>query len=172
AGRGAAAAAFALSAPPTSILDAVLVSRPASLADLAARLALAADTVIDHGVRLLVVDSVSALARVDPELARDPARRAVAVASVAARLKRLAETFYLPVLVVAEEGAGAQLGTAWAHAVNTHIALAPHASLPGVMTATLVKSPAAGPVCVSYTLQARGLVEVADQGEPQPLGGA
>ena len=54
--------------------------------------------IIDHGVRLVIIDSIAALARADLGAA-SVAERQAALNAQAGRLKYLAETFRMPVLV-------------------------------------------------------------------------
>lgn len=83
-------------------------------------------------MQLIVIDSIAALARTDYG-ARGVADRQRMLGQQASRLKALAESFRIPVLVtnqvttaVGREGGGlvAALGPMWAHAVNTRLVLA------------------------------------------------
>lgn len=98
---------------------------------------------LPHAVRLVVVDSVAALARLDFAPGSMQNRQRV-LGQQASALKRLAETYSVPVLVTnqvmarvreadASEsssnsggGVAAALGTMWAHAVNTRLVLEAH----------------------------------------------
>lgn len=127
----------------------VQVITPMSLSDLGKRLAALEEAIIDHKVRLVIIDSVAHLARAEFGREKVVQRQSV-LGAVASTLKRHAEKHALAVLAVnqvttrigtfakhasdkdnntddagSEESSGitAALGTKWAHCVNTRIAL-------------------------------------------------
>lgn len=98
--------------------------------------------IIDHSIKLIIIDSIAALARTEFE-AQAVAERQRMLGRQASRLKFLAESFRIPVLVtnqvttaIGGRGGGgvraqeqgtrlmAALGPMWAHAVNTRLVLA------------------------------------------------
>jgi RAD51-like protein 1 len=132
-----------------------------------------------HCTRLVVVDSVAALARqefgADTLIARQDL-----LAQQAALLKSLAEDFGVPVVVTnqvttrfardaADEGAlGPALGNTWAHCVNTRLVLMPQRAEPGGSgegrVLSIAKSPLAGPCETVYCIGPSGLESI--EGEP------
>ena len=86
-------------------------------------------SIIDHGIKLVIIDSIAALARSDFG-AGNVADRQRLLGRQASRLKFLAESFRIPVLVtnqvttaIGKAGGGltAALGPMFAHAVNTRL---------------------------------------------------
>lgn len=89
--------------------------------------------IASNDIKFIVIDSIAALVRKDFDLSSIPLRQSK-LANVASQLKRLAEAFQIPVLIVNQvttqfnEGNGfvtAALGTAWSHSVNTRLVLEP-----------------------------------------------
>jgi RAD51-like protein 1 len=158
------------------MLERVLVKVPESSATLLQMLQTLQSAIIDHGIKLLIIDSIAALARSDfgP---RDMADRQRLLGRQASSLKFLAESFRIPVLVTnqvttavtAPQGATdrstsgglkAALGPMWAHAVNTRLIMAaqqdPNTNQQ-VRTITIAKSPSAPNLSVVYNVTAGGL---------------
>jgi RAD51-like protein 1 len=127
--------AFSRDEATTALLTRVLVIAPDSSAELLHVLESLEATIIDHHVKLIIIDSVAALARAE-HAAGGIAERQRNLGQQASRLKYLAESFGIPVLVTNQvttqmggsggEGRGltAALGVVWAHAVNTRLVLA------------------------------------------------
>lgn len=158
----------------------VQVITPMSLSDLVKRLDALEEAIIDHKVRLVIIDSVAHLAR--GEFGRERVvQRQSALGAAAATLKRHAEKHGLAVLAVnqvttrigsaarhasdeagAGEGVGAEessgitaaLGTKWAHCVNTRIALEVRDDRRSIK---IVKSPIAPLTSFDYTIGAHGI---------------
>jgi len=95
-------------------------------------------SIIDHGIKLVIIDSIAALARSDFGSGNVVERQKL-LGQQASRLKFLAESFRIPVLVtnqvttlIGSRGDGnrsrgsvtAALGPMWAHAVNTRLVMA------------------------------------------------
>ncbi|DBB01626.1 TPA: DNA repair protein RAD51 [Trebouxia sp. C0004] len=130
-----------------SLTEHILVVHPDSSEALVGHIKALESSIIDHNVKLVLVDSIAALAR--SEFSRDKiVDRQQILGQQAAILKSLAETFRIPVVVVnhvtaqtyapashsfqdntasigqsAEKQLTAALGTLWAHAVNTRLVL-------------------------------------------------
>ncbi|GAB4819790.1 hypothetical protein N2152v2_006836 [Parachlorella kessleri] len=159
-----------------ALLPRVTVVTPDSSAGLMQCLQSLETLVIDHAARLIIVDSIAALARSDYGAGAGPgstlADRQALLSQQAARLKQLAETFRIPVLVTNQvttmmrggEGASAgvggegqltaALGTLWAHAVNTRLVLE---SFEGTRFLRIAKSPAAPAAAFAYAVTSAGL---------------
>ena len=127
-----------------SLTEKILVLTPSTLSETLQRLNGLEEALIDHAVRLLVVDSVAALARAEFGTGRGQiARRQELLGQIASVLKQQAERLHMAALVTnqvttrarsgesafaADDGAGsaataAALGVKWAHCVNTRIVL-------------------------------------------------
>ena len=135
-----------------SLTEKILVLTPSTLSETLQRLSGLEEALIDHAVRLLVVDSVAALARAEFGVGRGQiARRQELLGQIASVLKRQAERLHMAALVtnqvttraraadegadsnaLADAGAGdasataataAALGVKWAHCVNTRLVL-------------------------------------------------
>ena len=154
----------------------VHVVTPTSLTDLNERLDALEEAIIDHKVRLVIIDSIAHLARA--EFGREKVvQRQSALGAVASTLKRHAEKHALAVLAVnqvttkigtfarhasdggddvADESSGitAALGTKWAHCVNTRIALE---VLEDRRALKIVKSPLAPLTSFEYRVDASGI---------------
>ena len=128
----------------------VLVLTPSTLSEILQRLNGLEEALIDHGVRLLVVDSMAALARAEFGHGQ-LTRRQELLGQIAAVLKRKAERLHMAAFVTNQvttrlgraatavggaggsgadggddEGGGsttAALGTKWAHCVNTRVVM-------------------------------------------------
>ncbi|KAK9840539.1 hypothetical protein WJX81_000352 [Elliptochloris bilobata] len=141
---------------PAGLAARVLVASPASVVELLSMLQGLEAAVIERGVRLVVVDSIAALARADFAAAQLPQRQQ-ALGQAAAALKHLAETFRIPVVVTSGgQGGGlvAALGALWAHAVNTRLVLE---SVGAARYVKVAKSAAAPDAAVAFRVTARGL---------------
>lgn len=172
--------AFGEEAATQALARRVQVIVPTSLSDLATRLEAMEEAIVDHGVRLIVIDSVAHLARGEFGWERVVQRQS-ALGGVASTLKRHAEKHELAVLAVnqvttrigsaakhasdeakAEEGAigeessgiTAALGTKWAHCVNTRIALE---VVDDRRTMKIIKSPMAPLTAFEYIVDASGI---------------
>ena len=128
-----------------SLTEKILVLTPSTLSETLQRLSGLEEALIDHAVRLLVVDSVAALARAEFGTGRGQlARRQELLGQIASVLKQQAERLHMAALVTnqvttrvrsADEDAGAAddgggagsataaLGVKWAHCVNTRLVL-------------------------------------------------
>jgi RAD51-like protein 1 len=122
-----------------SLTEKILVLTPSTLSETLQRLSGLEEALIDHAVRLLVVDSVAALARAEFGTGRGQiARRQELLGQIASVLKQQAERLHMAALVTnqvttrmraddgADAGAGAAtaaLGVKWAHCVNTRLVL-------------------------------------------------
>lgn len=158
-----------------ALMGRVLVYNPTSSQALLSTLQSLEATMIDHRVRLLVLDSAASLARADFAPGSLPDRQRM-LGQQASRLKYLAEAFRIPVLVTNQvtthlgEGSGsaghltAALGTMWAHAVNTRLVLE---SAAGSRFVRIAKSPAAPNAAFAYRVTGSGL-ELLPDVEPPP----
>jgi RAD51-like protein 1 len=132
-----------------ALTEKILVLTPSTLSETLQRLSGLEEALVDHAVRLLVVDSVAALARAEFGVGRGQiARRQELLGQIASVLKRQAERLHMAALVTnqvttraraADEGAdffkagasdasataatAAALGVKWAHCVNTRLVL-------------------------------------------------
>ena len=135
-----------------ALTEKILVLTPSTLSETLQRLSGLEEALVDHAVRLLVVDSVAALARAEFGVGRGQiARRQELLGQIASVLKRQAERLHMAALVtnqvttraraadegadsdaLADAGAGdasataataAALGVKWAHCVNTRLVL-------------------------------------------------
>jgi len=176
--------AFASEAEAEATWNRVRVATPTSLSDLAKRLEALEEAIIDHKVRLVIIDSVAHLAR--GEFGREKVmQRQSVLGAIAATLKRHAEKHGLAVLAVnqvttriggaithgahdaslreppapgAEEessGITAALGTKWAHCVNTRVVLE---VTPDKRLIKIVKSPLAPLTAFRYHVDSSGIV--------------
>ncbi|KAL4424690.1 hypothetical protein ABPG77_004497 [Micractinium sp. CCAP 211/92] len=158
-----------------ALMGRVLVYNPTSSQALLSTLQSLEPTIIDHRVRLLVLDSAASLARADFAPGSLPDRQRM-LGQQAGRLKYLAEAFRIPVLVtnqvtthLGEGGSSgghltAALGTLWAHAVNTRLVLE---SAAGNRFVRIAKSPAAPNAAFAYRVTGAGL-ELLPEVEPPP----
>ncbi len=157
----------------------VQVITPTSLSDLGKRLDALEEAIIDHNVRLVIIDSVAHLARAEFGRERVVQRQSV-LGAVASMLKRHAENHALAVLAVnqvttrigtfakhasdkdntddagLEESSGitAALGTKWAHCVNTRIVLEVFGERRRIK---IVKSPLAPLTSFDYFVDGSGI---------------
>ncbi|KAL0050684.1 hypothetical protein WJX82_005123 [Trebouxia sp. C0006] len=136
-----------------SLTEHILVVNPDSSEALVGHIKALEASIIDHNVKLVVVDSIAALAR--SEFSRDKiVDRQQLLGQQAAILKSLAETFRIPVVVVNQTQLTAALGTMWAHAVNTRLVLE---SVADVRFIKVAKSPAAPMAAFAYTITEAGM---------------
>ncbi|KAL4420437.1 hypothetical protein ABPG75_010093 [Micractinium tetrahymenae] len=164
-----------------ALMGRVLVYNPTSSQGLLSTLQSLEPAIIDHRVRLLVLDSAASLARADFAPGSLPDRQRM-LGQQASRLKYLAEAFRIPVLVTNQVtthlgdgggsnggGAGhltAALGTMWAHAVNTRLVLE---SAAGNRFVRIAKSPAAPNAAFAYRVTGAGLELLPDVVPPPQL---
>ncbi|KAL3147194.1 DNA repair protein RAD51 [Trebouxia sp. C0010 RCD-2024] len=160
------------------ITERILVVNPGSSEALISHIKALEGSIIDHNIKLVLVDSIAALAR--SEFSRDKVvDRQQMLGQQAAILKSLAETFRIPVVVVnqvtaqvhapanhpfqgsastgnrqQESHLTAALGTVWAHAVNTRLVLE---SVADVRYIKVAKSPAAPLAAFAYRITEAGL---------------
>jgi len=138
--------------------------------------------VIEQDVKLIIVDSIAALVRKEFGTESIAARQDV-LAKQASRLKFLAESFNIPVVVtnqvttrygkdtrtftfnedeideqLEETYITAALGVTWAHAVNTRFVLEFTPLDSKIRQLTIAKSPLAPVISIAYSLQSAGLV--------------
>ena len=128
-----------------ALTEKILVLTPSTLSETLQRLSGLEEALVDHAVRLLVVDSVAALARAEFGTGRGQiARRQELLGQIASVLKQQAERLHMAALVTnqvttrlrADDGADAgessgagagaataALGVKWAHCVNTRLVL-------------------------------------------------
>ena len=128
-----------------ALTEKILVLTPSTLSETLQRLSGLEEALVDHAVRLLVVDSVAALARAEFGVGRGQiARRQELLGQIASVLKQQAERLHMAALVTnqvttrmrADDGADAgessgagagaataALGVKWAHCVNTRLVL-------------------------------------------------
>ena len=178
---------FALPGSMATMLDRVLVKSPESSAKLLELLEGLQTAIIDHGIKLVIIDSIASLARADFG-AKDVVERQKLLGQQASRLKYLAESFQIPVLVTNQvttaihnnnttstsgTGAGltAALGPMWAHAVNTRLIMSAQqdsASGQQVRIITVAKSPAAPNITLAYKVSVKG-VEWEETVTPPPM---
>ena len=157
------------------------VVTPSSLSDLIKRLDALEEAIIDHDVKLIVIDSVAHLARGE-YAAADVTKRQSALGSCAATLKRHAEKHGCAVVCVnqvttrigreathgwedsgkasasAEDDASgitAALGTKWAHCVNTRVSMEVEGD---ARVIKIVKSPLAPLIGFKYHVDESGIV--------------
>jgi RAD51-like protein 1 len=188
--------AFGAPAAAAALLERVLVRRVGSSEELTELLENLQSAVIDFRVELIVLDSITAAARGAGGGAANggaaAGERQRALGRQASRLKFLAESFSIPVLVVNQvaatfggggggggfasggDGATAALGAAWAHAVNTRLVMAA-ARAPDrrpLRTLTVAKSPSAPETSLAYEVTAAGPVWLEGVAVPAPAAGA
>lgn len=162
-----------------ALMGRVLVYNPTSSQALLSTLQALEPAIIDHRVRLVVLDSAASLARADFAPGSLPDRQRM-LGQQASRLKYLAEVFRIPVLVTnqvtthmgdpSSAGGGghltAALGTMWAHAVNTRLVLE---STAGSRFLRIAKSPAAPNAAFAYRVTGAGLEVLPDVEPPAQL---
>lgn len=165
---------FSQSPPETLnrlLLDRILLVSISSTAELMDKLAsgFIQATISDHSVKLLVLDSIASLVRIEFGTEQLGQRQKV-LGQQASRLKFIAESFQIPVLVTNQVtsssiGLTAALGPMWAHAVNTRLVVAAEMmedaesnySQQQIRTITIAKSPAAPMTCVAYRVTTSGV---------------
>jgi RAD51-like protein 1 len=158
-----------------SMLDRVLVKSPESSAKLLELLETLESSIIDHGIKLIIIDSIASLVRADFG-AKDVMERQKLLGQQASRLKYLAESFRVPVLVtnqvttaIGASGSNsvggtniltAALGPMWAHAVNTRLVMAAQqdpSTGHQLRVMTIAKSPAAPNISLAYRVTGKGV---------------
>ncbi len=157
-----------------TMMERVLVKKPESSAKLLELLETLESSIIDHGIKLIIIDSIASLARSDFG-AKDVMERQKLLGQQASRLKYLAESFRIPVLVTnqvttaigSSAGGGgnttiltAALGPMWAHAVNTRLVMAAQqdpATGHQLRVMTIAKSPAAPNISLAYRVTGKGV---------------
>lgn len=147
----------------------VAVFSPGTSAELVALIGSLESLIIERAAKLVIVDSMAALMRADFSKDRLVERQAV-LGEQAARLKRLAEAFRIPIVVTnqVQGGATAQpgqqhgetsiaaaLGTKWAHDVNLRLML--ELGDAGRRCVTIAKSAAAPALSFPYRVTSAGL---------------
>lgn len=171
---------FSVPGSIVTMLDRVLVKSPESSAKLLELLEGLQSAIIDHGIKLVIIDSIASLARADFG-AKDVVERQKLLGQQASRLKYLAESFRIPVLVTnqvttaignnSNGGLTAALGPMWAHAVNTRLVMAAQQDpVTGqqVRVINVAKSPAAPNINLAYRVSAKG-VEWEEGVTPPPM---
>jgi len=153
------------------LLDRILLVRVSSTAELMDKLAsgFIQATISDHSVKLLVLDSIASLVRIEFGTEQLVQRQKL-LGQQASRLKFIAESFQIPVVVTNQVtsstlGLTAALGPMWAHAVNTRLVVAAEMmedadfnySQQQIRTITIAKSPAAPMTCVAYRVTTSGV---------------
>lgn len=122
--------------------------------------------IIEHGARLVVLDSIASVLRRGSGQRAGFAQRHDLLAGTAAALKSIADTFHIPVVVTnqvtttLQAGLQPALGNTWAHCVNTRLVLEAGRSSPDTRSMTLSKSHMAAKLSISYRIQGCGVVEV------------
>jgi len=156
-------------------LQHVVLFQPSSLAEAVALLAHMEGLILEKGVRLVVVDSVAALARreFDTALRGDMQARTELLNRMSAHLKLIADTFRVPVLVTnqvrsmprgqrgdaaVDEELTPALGVSWAHSVNTRLYLSK--GVAGERQMTIMKSSVAPPLVLRYIITDAGMQEL------------
>jgi len=162
-----------------ALVRGVVLLTPSSSADLLSRLEGLEATIIELNVRLVIIDSIAALAR--SEGGGRLADRQALLGEQASRLKALAEAFRIPVIVTNQvttargdvlsfaearsggpAGAGAEaqlvasLGTKWAHDINLRLALET-SEVTGQRYITITKSAAAPSHSFPFEVSTGGL---------------
>jgi RAD51-like protein 1 len=174
----------ALEVPMDSIAPCVsrikMIGRIASIEDFDMILKDLESTVAANDVKLIVVDSIAALVRKDFDLTSIALRQGK-LSNIASQLKRLAEAFQIPIIIVNQvttqfvDGPGsdrsfvtAALGTSWSHSVNTRLVIEPTTGKSdfglkpqmqdvSLRRLTLAKSPTAPVVMMAVHIWAGGL---------------
>lgn len=161
-----------------SLTEHILVVNPDSSEALVGHIKALEASIIDHSVKLVLVDSIAALARSEFNRNKIVDRQQM-LGQQAAILKSLAETFRIPVVVVnqvtaqmyapsshafqgntastnqpAQTQLTAALGTMWAHAVNTRLVLE---SVADVRYIKVAKSPAAPMAGFAFRITEAGM---------------
>eukprot|EP01122_Echinamoeba_exundans_P002714 TRINITY_DN12684_c0_g1_i1.p1 TRINITY_DN12684_c0_g1~~TRINITY_DN12684_c0_g1_i1.p1 ORF type:complete len:368 (+),score=83.63 TRINITY_DN12684_c0_g1_i1:102-1205(+) len=169
-----------------------MIGRIASIEEFEAILKDLEATVAAHDVKLIVVDSIAALVRKDFDLTSIALRQGK-LSSIASQLKRLAEAFQIPIVIVNQvttqfvDGPGsdrsfvtAALGTSWSHSVNTRLVIEPTTGKNdfglkqqlqdiSLRRLTLAKSPTAPVVMMAVQIWAGGLkMALNPEYTPQP----
>jgi RAD51-like protein 1 len=159
-----------------TMMERVLVKKPESSAKLLELLQNLESDIIDHGIKLIIIDSIASLARADFG-AKDVMERQKLLGQQASRLKYLAESFRIPVLVtnqvttaIGGGGGGtsrqaggtltAALGPMWAHAVNTRLVMAAQQDTTTgnqLRVMTIAKSPSAPNISLAYRVTTGGV---------------
>ncbi len=186
--------AFGTHAAVAALLERVLVRRVGSSEELTELLENLQSAIIDFRVELIVLDSITTAAR-GAGAGVSAGERQRALGRQASRLKFLAESFSMPVLVVNQvaarnfggggggggfvsggdgDGVTAALGAAWAHAVNTRLVMAAARAPDGrpLRTLTVAKSPSAPETSLAYEVTAAGPVWLEGVAVPAPAAGA
>lgn len=150
----------------------VAVFSPANAADLSALIQSLESLIIERAAKLVIIDSIAALMRADFGRERLMERQAL-LGEHAARLKRLAEAFRVPIVVTNQVTGGAvsltgqqpqhgdagtvaaALGTKWAHDINLRLLL--EMGDAGRRCVTISKSAAAPALSFPYDITAAGL---------------
>lgn len=144
------------------LLRRVHVSRPKSVDELRLAIRVGETKAAETRARLLIVDSIAALVRVD--FSADELRdRQAYLADIASELKRIARSRRLAVLVTNHVRADFEkdtleptLGLIWYHSVTTRLLFEPAPAGPGGII-TVVKSPAVPRTSVAYAILTQGL---------------
>jgi RAD51-like protein 1 len=170
---------FSMPNTVNSMMDRVIVKSPESSNKLLELLENLESAIIDHSIKLIIIDSIASLARADFG-AKDVMERQKLLGQQASRLKYLAESFRIPVLVTNQVttvigsggnvngGAGgnsttfltAALGSMWAHAVNTRLVMAAQqdpTTAHQLRVMTIAKSPAAPNISLAYKVTVKGV---------------
>ena len=203
-----------------TVLDRVIINSPSSSRQLMELLDNLQSAIIDHNIKLIIIDSIAALVRADfgggssigsfgttttnsgvSTSATAPsvmAARQQMLGQQASRLKFLADTFRIPILVTnqvttsfhALNGDGtdstntstngsltAALGPMWAHAVNTRLVMSSYqdgtsTNAEAIRTITIAKSPSAPCVRVQYRVTSKGVEWVSGVEVPPPQPGS
>lgn len=156
-----------------SLMGSVIVYNEPTSKSLLGTLAGIEETIVTRGVRLLVVDSIAALA-LNEFGAKDVVARQQTLSEIASALKSIGATFDIPIVVTnqvlarhgdhvttpgveLEDADGLvvpALGTMWSHAVNTRLAL--EANGPN-RRLRIVKSPTAPAVACPFRITDAGV---------------
>ena len=148
----------------------VAVFSPANATDLGNLIQSLESLIIERAAKLVIIDSIAALMRADFARERLIERQAM-LGEYAARLKRLAEAFRIPILVTnqvtggsvsltgqgdggAGGGVAAAMGTKWAHDINLRLMLEMDG---GRRCITISKSAAAPALSFPYEIATAGL---------------
>lgn len=165
-----------------AMLDRILVQSPESSESLVTLLEGLEIAVPQNGIKLVIIDSIAALARTDYGVS-DIVERQLMLGRQASKLKFLAESFRIPVLVTnqvttAVSGSGgltAALGPTWAHAVNTRLIMAAQQDLETgaqLRVLTVAKSPIAPLTSVVYAITKGGVEWLENAHIPQAPAGS
>jgi RAD51-like protein 1 len=178
-----------------NVMSRVMLISPTSSEELMTCIDTLETGIIQHSASLVVIDSIAALARADygcgvssVSRSHNIQDRQEMLGHVAARLKFIAETFKIPVVVTNQvttrmtgqvtahifqqqnKGEGgyltAALGTKWAHCVNIRLVMERLADKRYIRVA---KSPLSANVSLQYVVTGLGLVEVLHAEIPEIL---